>query len=123
MVIGFATSCMNRRWQLEQSLPQNLAVLRETDHFLAVVDHGSADGLGKLLERFADDIARGTLLCFRTDVPRHFHASIAKNTAHRLALRRQPTVLFNLDADNFITHETLSLTEETFRDAPDPSAF
>src|SRR4051812_929184 len=106
MVIGFATSCMNRRWQLAYTLAHNLDLLRGTGHFLAVVDYGSRDDLQSLLRRFDRDVQLGTLLCFRTETPSRFHMSKAKNTAHRLALRRQPAVLFNLDADNFLTGAT-----------------
>jgi hypothetical protein len=120
VVIGFATSCMNRRWQLERTLPHNLDVLRGTGHFLAVVDFGSIDEVADLLESFVADRKSGTLVCFGTSEPTHFEASQAKNTAHRLALRRAPTVLFNLDADNFVTPETLSLVEEVFADGPEP---
>jgi hypothetical protein len=119
VVIGFATSCMNRKWQLEYTLRRNLEVLQGTRHFLAVVDYGSNDDLGLLLRTFSRDLERGTLVCFRTDEPRRFHMSIAKNTAHRLALRREPSVLFNLDADNFVTAETVRLVEETFADGAD----
>jgi hypothetical protein len=43
---------------------------------------------------------------------------VAKNTAHRLALRRRPDVLFNLDADNFVTPETIQVVEQTFSSDP-----
>lgn len=114
MIIGFATAAMNRRWQLEQTLAANLAVLRGTPHFLALCDYGSRDDLAGLLADFAADVARGTLTTFRTGEPRSFHMSVAKNTAHRLALRRRPDVLFNLDADNFISPATLAMCQQTF---------
>jgi hypothetical protein len=119
MVIGFATSCMNRRWQLEQTLGPNLAVLADTPHFIALCDYNSADAVGTLVEGFADEVRRGRLLYFRTDEPRSFHMSSGKNTAHRLALRRGPDVLFNLDADNLITSETIGLLERIFAADPD----
>ena len=114
MVIGFATSCMNRRWQLEQTLEQNLRALAGTPHFIALCDYNSADAVATLVEGL-DDVRRGHLLYFRTDEPQSFHMSSAKNTAHRLALRRKPDVLFNLDADNRITPETVAMIERVFR--------
>lgn len=114
MVIGFATSCMNRRWQLEETLARNLQVLRGSPHYLALCDYNSADDVGYLVEQFADDVRRGTLLYFRTTEPRTFHMSSGKNTAHRLALRREPDVLFNLDADNRVTAETITVIESIF---------
>jgi hypothetical protein len=114
MVIGFATSCMNRRWQLEQTLGPNLAALADTPHFIALCDYNSADAVGTLVEEFAADVRRGRLLYFRTEEPQSFHMSSGKNTAHRLALRQKPDVLFNLDADNRITPATIALLEGVF---------
>lgn len=114
MVVAFCTSCMNRRWQLEQTLAANLDLLRGTPHFLAVVDYNSGDDLQSLLRAQADHLGAGRLLTFRTDEPATFHMSLAKNTAHRLALRRRPDVLFNLDGDNFINGDTLIAIEDLF---------
>jgi hypothetical protein len=115
MVIAFCTSCMNRRWQVEQTLSHNLELLRGTPHLLALGDYNSSDGLPDYVrERFRDDCLGGALIYFRTTEPATFDASRAKNLAHRLALRRRPDVLFNLDADNFITAETLGILGEVF---------
>ena len=114
MVIGFATSCMNRRWQLEETLPDNLALLRGSKHFIAVCDYNSEDGASEILARFKTEIVDRRLLVFRTDEPRHFHMSAAKNLAHRLALTMSPDVLFNLDADNFLTQSTIEMIESRF---------
>jgi hypothetical protein len=54
MIVGFCTSCMNRRWQLEQTLPANLELLRGTRHFLALVDYNSGDDLGSFLRILLD---------------------------------------------------------------------
>lgn len=105
---------MNRRWQLERTLPANLEALRGTAHFLAVVDYNSGDGAVALLRAHDGAVAAGALTWFRTDEPTEFHASRAKNAAHRLALRRRPDVLFNLDADNFVTADTLRIVEQAF---------
>jgi hypothetical protein len=105
---------MNRLWQLRETLPANLAALRGSRHFLALCDYNSGDGLEAFVrERFAADCERRNLLYFRTTTPARFQASNAKNTAHRLALTRSATVLFNLDADNFITPATLARVEES----------
>jgi hypothetical protein len=114
MVIGFCSVCMNRGWQLSKTLPENLAVLRGTDHFLALCDYNSSDETECVVRTFQEDIERGTLIYFRTPEPSRFHASKAKNTAHRLALRRKPDILFNLDADNYLLPETIELVRSTF---------
>jgi len=114
MIVGFCTSCMNRRWQLEQTLPANLELLRGTRHFLALVDYNSGDDLGSFLRTQDEHRRAERLLIFRTSQPASFHMSRAKNTAHRLALRRQPDVLFSLDADNFLHRDTLVAIADLF---------
>jgi hypothetical protein len=118
MVIAFCTACTNRRWQLEETLGPNLKTLRSTGHFLALCDFNSQDEVAGLVRGHRDRLQDGTLLYFRTEEPSSFHASVAKNTAHRLGLRRAPDVLFNLDADNFVTAETIALVERTFSSDP-----
>jgi hypothetical protein len=110
---------MNRRWQLERTLPENLAVLRQTPHVLAVCDYNSADDLDELLQRFRGDVDSGKLACFRTAEPAAFHASIAKNAAHRLGLLQRPDVVFNLDADNYLTPEGVRMVERLFEANPE----
>jgi hypothetical protein len=114
VIVGFATAVMNRRWQVERTLPANLRRLRGTGSFIALVDYNSGDGLLDFVRTFESDLGDGTLLYFRTEEPTHFHSSKSKNLAHRLALTRQPAVLFNLDADNFLGDATLPLVEQTF---------
>jgi hypothetical protein len=116
MVIAFCTAVMNRGWQIASTLPENLERLRGTTSFVALCDYHSAEPLDGLVEQHLEDVKRGTLVYFRTTEPAHFHASKAKNLAHRLGLTRSPDVLFNLDADNYLSDETLRLVEETFPD-------
>jgi hypothetical protein len=112
MVIAFCTAVMNRRWQLQMTLGLNLARLQGTPHFLALVDYNSSDGVADLVRPFSAEIQAGTLLHFHTVQPPHYHCSRAKNLAHRLALRRQPDVLFNLDGDNMLSDRTIPLVLE-----------
>jgi hypothetical protein len=114
MIVAFCSTAMNRRWQLERTLRSNLEVLRGTGSFLALCDYNSAEPLDTLVQGFAEDLRTGTLLYFRTEEPTGYHSSKAKNLAHRLALRRSPDVLFNLDADNFLSDDTLGLVSEAF---------
>jgi hypothetical protein len=119
MRIAFCTTCMNRRWQLDETLPVNLRALRGTTAFLALVDFNSGDNLAATVDRkFRDDLRDGTLLYFRTEQPTSFHASVAKNTAHRLGLRRAADVLFNLDADNFISADVITAVVARFTRDP-----
>jgi hypothetical protein len=113
MRVAFCTSVTSRRWQLERTLALNLEKLRGTGSFLAVCDFGSDDDVAGFVQGFADDVRAGTLLFFRTSEPAGFHASKAKNLAHRLALLREPDVLFNLDCDNYLALGTLGLVQTT----------
>ncbi len=120
MVIAFCTSCMNRLWQLKRTLGPNLETLAGTPHFVALCNYNSTDGLREYVrEHFLDACRGGSLIHFQTTVPNRFHASKAKNAAHRLALTRTPDILFNLDADNFITAETITVCVERFNVASD----
>jgi hypothetical protein len=122
-VIAFCTAAMNRLWQMEQTLPHNLGLLRGTAHFLALCNYNSTDGLDAYVRaNCGEDIRRNTLAYFHTDAPASFHASRAKNTAHRLALRARPDVLFNLDADNFITKETVAAVTTLLANKRRPAA-
>ena len=114
MIVGFCSTAMNRRWQLERTLASNLRSLRGSGSFLALVDYHSADSLESFVQGFAEDLRSGTLLYFRTEEPGHFHAGKAKNLAHRLSMLRKPDVLFNLDADNYLSFETLETVNGAF---------
>ena len=120
MIVGFCSTAMNRRWQLERTLEANLSKLRGTGSFLALVDYHSADSLESFVRGFAADLRSGTLIFFRTEEPTHYHSSKAKNLAHRLAMSKAPDVLFNLDADNYLSIDTLALVEEVFGNAGRP---
>ena len=119
MKIAFCTSCMQRKWQIEQTLAHNLEVVRPRGHVIALVDYNSRDGLEEYVkQKFLPDIQQGSLLFFRTDEPTSFHMSIAKNVAHRLGLQSSPDVLFNLDADNYVTPQTIEALTKLFSDQP-----
>ena len=112
--IGFCTTAMNRAWQLRETLRDALQLLEGTPHLLALCDYNSGDEIQEIVERFDRQMRAGQFLYFRTTEPTSFHASRAKNAAHRLGLRAGAQVLFNLDADNFITRGILDETREIF---------
>jgi hypothetical protein len=115
MRIGFCVTCMNRKWQVEQTLPWNLDVLASSGHFVALCNYNSSDGLHEyIVDNHRDDIGDGRLVYFRTSEPQAFHASSAKNTAHRLAIQHGADIVFNLDGDNFITEGSLALVQRVF---------
>jgi hypothetical protein len=112
--IAFCTTAMNRAWQLRETLPDTLQLLEGTPHLLALCDYNSQDEIREIVGRFEEPMRAGQFLYFRTTEPTSFHMSRAKNAAHRLGLRGGAHVLFNLDADNFITRGILDEISETF---------
>ena len=101
--ITFCTTCKGRLWQLEQTLPHNLAKLEENCD-LVLLDYQSPDGLRDyIFNNFQAELSSGKLKYFRLEHDYNYTSSYAKNVAHKLATGE---VLFNLDGDNQI-HEGL----------------
>lgn len=107
---------MGRAWQLALTLPHNLKNLRQDEEW-CILDYNSDDQLWYILrERAPAWIERGQLRYYRTLVPQWFDTNRAKNAAHRLA---RGSVVFNLDADNFIdpsVRRQLARCEELYGD-------
>ncbi|MGQ8366931.1 glycosyltransferase family 2 protein [Glaciecola sp. 1036] len=106
---SFVTSVFNRFWQLKQTLPTNLATLRNCElSELVVVDFGGSDSaqIAKFIdEHFSFDILSGKLKYFRIKKPwTKFHMAPAKNAAARLSTGEY---IISLDADNYINEEDL----------------
>lgn len=100
--ISYCCTCKGRRWQLEKTLDINLRAL-EADEEIVLVDYHSADNLRDWVwQSFDADIAAGRLTFFEVLEEAPWHASKAKNLAHRLA---KGAYLFNLDADNFVLND------------------
>ena len=99
--LSFCITCKNRLHQIRRTLRKNLEDNRDGEDTIdfVLVDFGSTDGLQTWLEKnFADDIQSGYLHCYYTDELSHWHASVAKNTAHLLAKNE---IVVNLDCDNY----------------------
>lgn len=99
ILISFCTTCHNRAYQLKQVFAANAAVIAEhPDVEWVIWNHSSRDDLDAFMRdklpkvshrvRYASDGCR-----------RPWHASVAKNIAHRIARGRY---LMNLDCDNRI---------------------
>ena len=99
--ITFCVHCRNRLRHLRKTLPANIEVIsRYTDVGLTIVNYNSEDGLDAWARSsLQDSIARGKVTYAREFRSKTFHASKAKNLAHKLAKGR---FVINLDADNFI---------------------
>lgn len=100
--ISFCSTCKGRLWQLKETLPSNLAAIRDTDNIeIVLLDYHSNDGLKDYIFRsYAEELFLGKLKYFELITPKtYFDMSYAKNVAHCLATG---SILFNLDADNLI---------------------
>ena len=99
--LSFCITCKNRSHQIRQTLRQNLEdnkLYQEYIEFVRV-DFGSTDGLREwILSDFQPELSSGYLRYYYTDALPCWHASIAKNTAHRCAANE---IVVNLDCDNF----------------------
>jgi hypothetical protein len=98
--ISFCTTCKNRLWQLNQTMPQNLAAI-EADGCaeLVLLNYNSEDELDVWIRQFRSAIEAGTLLYIHERSAPYFHAPKAKNLAHFAATGE---FVVNLDGDNFI---------------------
>ncbi len=99
--VSFCITCRNRFWQIEQTLRKNLDdnyKHRNKVEFI-LVDFASTDGLQEWVHgNFREELKSGYLKYYYTDAMDSWHASICKNTSHRLA---NNDVVVNLDCDNF----------------------
>lgn len=100
--ISYCSTCMNRGWQLKQTLPQNLATL---DRFQGAAElclvNFIKDDEGREIHDWVLQLGpRPNFHYFVCDSLPYWHAPIAKNTAHQQA---SGNFLINLDCDNFIS--------------------
>ena len=101
MKISFCTTCMGRLHHLQQTLPTNiLNTEKYGNREFVIVNYGSKDDLHKWVkENLQFWIKRGVVRYFRTQEPKFFSATHAKNIAHKNATG---DILCNVDADNFV---------------------
>lgn len=98
--VSFCTTCMNRAFHLKKTISKNIRNnLKYPNCEFVLINYNSQDGLHEwVLSELSDYIESGVLKYFYTKEPKNFHASIAKNMAHRFSTG---DILCNLDADNF----------------------
>lgn len=112
MLLSFCISIKNRRYQLEQTLLQNLLDSNNNQTEFILIDFGSKDGLKKYVyDNFKEYIQSKKLKYYYTDKLKYWHASIAKNTTHKYANGKY---VVNLDCDNFIEKNGDNILIELF---------
>ena len=113
--VWFCAACFRRGWQLRKAILPNLLFLypwRSCARICLVLfrsEESDAD-IQWVWQYARPAIQCGPLLVAHTDLPQGWHASVAKNTSHKLAIeehrRKQgspadaPQFLINLDCDN-----------------------
>jgi hypothetical protein len=108
--IVFCTTCKNRAFHLERTLPQNLAD-NPTATFV-VLNYGSEDNLLDILQPY---LKSGRLIVYNYNTTEPFRMAHAKNMVHRLGILEQADVLVNVDADNFLGSGFENFVAETFQ--------
>lgn len=104
---------MNRLDQLKKTFPANLDVIsRKRNTEMILLDYNSTDGLQEWISAgyLSCTSVYPRLLYARQPSAKRFHASKAKNMAHRIATG---DILVNLDCDNFI-RDSIAIIERFF---------
>lgn len=98
--ISFCVTCMNRLYNLKETLPVNIK--NEAGYpfvEFVILDYNSKDGLGEWMkENMMEHIESGRVSYHRTDKPEYFSMSHSRNIAFKVATG---DIVFNLDADNY----------------------
>ena len=99
--VSFCITHLNREEAIKQTLPQNLKDNIEDRHKVEFVlmDFNENDEIANWVKQhFEEYLKDGYLKYFRCRDMDSWHASVAKNTSHKVATG---VVLVNLDGDNF----------------------
>lgn len=103
---------MNRRYQLEQTLQQNLIDNNLDNVEFIICDFNSTDNLKNYIySNFRKELDSGYLKYFFFNNINYWHASICKNTTH---LKANGKYIVNLDCDNFIGTNGSELLLDTY---------
>jgi len=109
--ISFCTTCMDRLYNLKETLPVNL-ILEEGYPFLefVILDYNSKDGLGDWVKNnMMEHIESGRVSYYRTVEPEYFSMSHSRNIAFKVA---DGDIVFNIDADNYLAKDSENPPEE-----------
>jgi hypothetical protein len=97
--ISFCTAIRDRLWQFQQVFEANLqTVLSHPDVEWVILDYNSSDGLDEFIRQKLSTLPE-RVVYVRESSATGWHASVAKNLAHR---NGRGEVLMNLDCDNLI---------------------
>jgi hypothetical protein len=111
--ISFCQSCMNRLYQLKETLTENLETVSKFPGVeFVLLNLNSKDELDDWVrDNCTPWIDQGVLVYFHDQQQEHFHMSRAKNLTHKAA---SGNVFVNLDCDNYIG-DTIPAIKSTYR--------
>ncbi len=98
--ISFCTTCMDRLYNLKETLPKNIKDNEEYPHLeFVILDYNSKDNLwGWMKKNMMEHIKSGRVVYYRTDEPKCFSMAHSRNIAFKVATG---DIVNNLDADNY----------------------
>jgi len=98
--ISFCTTCMDRLYNLKETLPKNIEDNKDYYNLeFVVLDYNSKDGLERWIkENMMRYIESGRLAYYRTEEPEHFSMAHSRNIAFKVATG---DIVNNIDADNY----------------------
>ena len=101
--ISICTTCMNRLYDLKETLPKNIKDNKDYPNLeFVVLDYNSTDGLEEWMKNnMMDHISTGRVVYCRTQEPEYFEMGHSRNIAFKLA---SGDIVNNVDADNFVNN-------------------
>jgi hypothetical protein len=118
MRISFCTTCMDRLFHLEQTLPRNISNASSfKDAEFVLLNYGGRDGLDEWVRKnLSSEMDSGRVSYYSTTEPKYWVAAHAKNIAHRLA---SGDILCNVDSDILIPEGFCEYISGAFASNPD----
>ncbi len=112
--ISFCIVCMNRLYQLQKTLLQNIKDNEEYDNVeFVVLNYNSKDGMEEWIkENFLDHINTGKMVYYKTTDPEKFSHSHSKNLAFKLA---EGDIVCNINADNYTGIGFAAFIDQAFK--------
>ena len=98
--ISFCTTCMDRAYNLKETLPKNIKINKDYPNLeFVILDYNSKDDLEKWMKKkMMGHIESGRVVYYKTTEPVYFNMSHSRNIAFKVATGH---IVNNLDADNY----------------------
>jgi len=102
--ISFCITCMDRLYNLQETLPANIESNKEYGNLeFVILDYNSKDNLWDwVAKNMMEHIKSGRVSYYRTTQPKYFSMAHSRNVAFKIA---NGDIVNNLDADNYIYNE------------------